>query len=64
MNYITNRAVCLAKYLIKKGLSVDDAIEYSISKYIKNPKLNIDLLNRKVRKEIEDYLKERGYECE
>ena len=62
VNYITARAVGLAEYLIKKGMDVDDAIEYSVSKYIKNPKLDINRLMKEVKKEVKDKLKERGHE--
>ena len=52
MNYITGRAVSLAKYLIKQGLDPKDAIEISIRKYINNPKLDIKKLINKIKKEI------------
>ena len=52
MNYVTARAVSLTKYLIKQGLSPSDAISISISKYIKNPKLDIKKMIKKIKKEI------------
>lgn len=52
MNYITSRAVQTAKYLIKKGVDPKDAIEITIDKYIKNPKLDIAKLIKVIKKEI------------
>ena len=52
MNYITSRAVQTAKYLIKRGLDPKDAIEITIDKYMKNPKLDISKLIKVIKKEI------------
>ena len=56
MNYITNRAVSTAMYLIKRGVDPKDAIEITISKYINNPKLDIKKLINKIKKEIKQEL--------
>ena len=51
-DYLTERAVSMTKYLISKGVDPKDAIEITISKYIYNPKFNIDKLVKTVEKEI------------
>ena len=41
----------MAKYLIEKGLDPKEAIEITIDKY-KNTKVNIERLEKKLRKEL------------
>ena len=50
-DYITNRAISISRYLIKNGVDPKEAIEITISKYIKNPKLNINKLIKEIKKE-------------
>lgn len=52
MNYITARAVAQAKYLIKRGLTPKEALEITIDKYIRCPKLNINKLIKVIKKEV------------
>ena len=54
MNYITKRAVSMARYLIKHGIDPKWAIEITISKYINNPKLDINKLMKVIKKEIKE----------
>lgn len=63
MNFITNRAVNLAKYLIKNGLSPNEAIYISINKYIHNPKLDIKKMISKIKRELkhEFYFEEEDF---
>ena len=56
MDFITQRAISKAKYLIRKGVDPKEAIEISISKYIKNPKINIGLLIKEIKKSIKSDL--------
>ena len=51
-DYITDRAYNMTKYLISKGVDPDDALQITISRFITNPKLNIERLTRKVKKDI------------
>ncbi len=52
MDFITQRAISKAKYLIRKGVDPKEAIEIAINKYINNPKINIGLLIKEIKKEI------------
>ena len=52
MNYITQRAISTARYLIRKGIDPTWAIEITISKYINNPKLDINKLMKAIKKDI------------
>ena len=59
INFITMRAISLTKYLIKQGIDPYDALYISISKYIKNPKLDIKKLIKTVKKELkQDFIDE------
>ena len=52
MNYITQRAISTARYLIKQGIDPKWAIEVAISRYMNNPKLDINKLIKTIKKEI------------
>lgn len=55
MHYITQRAISLTRYLIKKGRDPNDAINIAVDKFKYKSEFNQKQLIEEIKKEFKEY---------